>query len=478
MNGNGKDDLIIAAVGTDYNSRNASGSIYILYDSLLDDYVTKGNTLDLNSSTSYNVRIDGPAANGGVFQVETQDINNDGTVDLLISGDAMDQNSRANSGSAYVLYNSIISGFTGTGNTLDLNTSTSYNLRIDGAVAGDRTGTYLGLTDIDQNSKLDLFLSAWAFGGQGATYLIKDSILDDYTTTGNTIDLATTSNFNVRWDGGSAISFGLGTPVKFGDLDSDDKQDLVFGSSYTDYNSRADSGSSWIVFSTLIDDYVGTGNVVNISTSANYNVRIDGSVAGNSLHHTPIGKIDTSGDDNLFLYEFPSLESGSIYMIGNSELSAFSATTGNTLDLANTSHYNLKITSAGSDWPFSIALDDYTNDSYNDLVVGANYADQNSRAESGSTYILSGSNLNAYLSSTGNTLNIASASDYIYRIDGAVAADYTPYKYTSGDFNDDGVLDSVVSTQESDYNSRNNSGSVWLIYGYPHTCLLYTSRCV
>ena len=122
-----------------------------------------------------------------------------------------------------------------------------------------------------------------------------------------------------------------------------------------------------------------------------------------------------------------------------------------------------------SDWPFSIALDDYTNDSYNDLVVGANYADQNSRAESGSTYILSGSNLNAYLSSTGNTLNIASASDYIYRIDGAVAADYTPYKYTSGDFNDDGVLDSVVSTQESDYNSRNNSGSVWLIYGYPHT---------
>lgn len=469
LNGNGKDDLIVIAVGTDYNSRNASGSLYIFYDSLLDDYLTKGNTLDLNTSTSYNIRIDGPAANGGIVQVSAGDINNDGAVDLVISGDTMDFNSRSNSGSVYVLYNSIFSGFSGTGNTLDLNTSTSYNLRIDGATASDRFGTYTGLKDIDQNSKLDLFASAWAYAGQGSTYLIKDSILDDYTTTGNTIELATTTNFNVRWDGGSAISFGLGTPVSFGDLDNDDKQDLIFTSSYTDYNSRSDSGSTWIVFNTLLDDNVGTGNIINISSSANYNVRIDGTTTEYYLRHAPIGKLNLSGEDNIFLYEFPNAVSGAIYVVGNSLISTFAGTTGNTLDLADAGDFNLKITSADGDWPFGLELADYTNDTYNEFIVGANYAAQNSRADSGSTYILSGSALNSYLATTGNTLNISSASDYLFRFDGNAAADYSPYKYDSGDFNGDGVLDTVITSQDSDFNSRNNSGSLWLIYGFPHT---------
>ena len=40
-----KDDLLIAAAGTGYNSRNASGSIYILYDSSM-IILHPGNTIE------------------------------------------------------------------------------------------------------------------------------------------------------------------------------------------------------------------------------------------------------------------------------------------------------------------------------------------------------------------------------------------------------------------------------------------------
>ena len=470
LNGNGKDDLLIMAVGTDYNSRNASGSLYILYDSLLDDYESKGNTLDLNNASSYNVRIDGPAANSGILRFVPTDLNNDGLIDLVVSGDQMDFNSRANSGSTYILYNSLFSGYSGTGNTIDLNTSTNYNLRIDGAAASDRLGTYLHLVDIDQNSKSDLLVAAWLRNSsEGSVYLIKDSILDDYTTTGNTIDLATTSNFNVRWDGGSTISLSLGAPMLSGDFDNDGKKDIVLGSEYTDYNSRADSGSTWVIFNTLLDDNTGTGNILNISSSGNYNIRIDGSASEYYLRATTQGKFLSTGYDNLFLQEVPSAVSGSTYILGNSLMATYVGTTGNTIDLADSAKYNLKITSADNDWPGANELADYTNDSYKDLILEALYASQNSRTNSGSAYLLSGLILNNYLSSTGNTLNIASSTDYIYRVDGATANEYTPYRYASGDFNGDGMRDTVYTSQDADNNSRNNSGSVWLFYNFPHS---------
>ena len=194
--------------------------------------------------------------------------------------------------------------------------------------------TYLHLVDIDQNSKSDLLVAAWLRNSsEGSVYLIKDSILDDYTTTGNTIDLATTSNFNVRWDGGSTISLSLGAPMLSGDFDNDGKKDIVLGSEYTDYNSRADSGSTWVIFNTLLDDNTGTGNILNISSSGNYNIRIDGSASEYYLRATTQGKFLSTGYDNLFLQEVPSAVSGSTYILGNSLMATYVGTTGNTIDL-------------------------------------------------------------------------------------------------------------------------------------------------
>lgn len=57
IDGNGIDDLTVTATGTDYNSRNASGSLYIIYDSILDNYTGTGNTIDLSDSSTYNLRL-------------------------------------------------------------------------------------------------------------------------------------------------------------------------------------------------------------------------------------------------------------------------------------------------------------------------------------------------------------------------------------------------------------------------------------
>jgi len=56
MNNSGKSDIVVGAGSADNNSRTDSGSLYIIYDSLIDDYSGTGNNIDLTTSTNYNIR--------------------------------------------------------------------------------------------------------------------------------------------------------------------------------------------------------------------------------------------------------------------------------------------------------------------------------------------------------------------------------------------------------------------------------------
>jgi hypothetical protein len=194
------------------------------------------------------------------MQTITDDLDNDGKQDIILNGWATDYNSRTDSGSVYVIYNTLLDNYSGTGNNIDLADSSSYNLRFDGAGSGDGDDMLgdIALTtgDLDNDGKSDLIMGG-PHGDGGASenktnsgffYVVPNSLIDNYSGTGNNIDLANSSNYSLKYDGGTAYDHLAIWNIKPTDLNNDGIKDLVFTAHLTDYNSRTDSGSLYIIY--------------------------------------------------------------------------------------------------------------------------------------------------------------------------------------------------------------------------------------
>ncbi|HET7098742.1 MAG TPA: hypothetical protein VFI61_00700 [Patescibacteria group bacterium] len=481
VNNNGKNDLVFRSSGADNNSRTTSGSVWIIYDSLLESLSGTGNLIDLADSTKYNIRIDGSLANEGVGSaVAVADINNDGSNDIIIGVSQGDFNSRAGSGSVYIIYGSLLADYSGTGNNIDLATSTNYNLRYDGAVLGDGLGNLVVRTgDLNNDSLNDLVIGASGAdfnsrSASGSLYVFYNSLINSYSGTGNNIDLLTSTNYNLRYDGAVAgDAVGL-TSVILKDIDMDNKLDISIGAHTADFNSRASSGSLYIVYNTLIDDYAGVGNNIDLLTSTNYNLRYDG-LAGDTLADVDntFNDLDNDGKPDIVVgtrfSDFNSRNlSGSLYVIYNTLIDDYPGT-GNNVDLTTTSNFNIRFDGAVAldTFGYTSIIGDYNNDGLLDLIVDAPSTDFNSRDASGSVYVIYNNHISSY-TGVGNLVDMATTTNYDLRFDGAVASDNFGFLMSFDDVNNDGKKDLLVMGFSTD-NTRSNSNSAWITYNFPHT---------
>jgi hypothetical protein len=215
LDSDGKEDILVGVQGASFNSRSGSGSVYVIYGSLLQSLTGSGNTLDLSNSSNYNLRYDGPTANGSLSTsgISVADIDGDGKDDIITGSSALGLNSRSFSGSSYVIYNTLIDDYSGTGNNIDLSTSTNYNLRFDGSAANESLGLDKSVVagDINNNGRNDLIIGSLADKNSkqnsGSLYVIYDSIFSGLSGTGNNIDLNTSTNYNIRYDGAATQDF-------------------------------------------------------------------------------------------------------------------------------------------------------------------------------------------------------------------------------------------------------------------------------
>ena len=108
-NGDGIDDVIVGAGGADNNGRSNSGSAYVVYGQSAADPADLNLGTLTTTNTGRGLRIDGQAvddgAGGNVSSVAAAgDINGDGTDDVIVGARRADNNSRLDSGSAYIVY--------------------------------------------------------------------------------------------------------------------------------------------------------------------------------------------------------------------------------------------------------------------------------------------------------------------------------------------------------------------------------------
>ncbi|MEA3357149.1 MAG: hypothetical protein U9Q67_01835, partial [Patescibacteria group bacterium] len=408
VNGDDKSDLILC--GKEYESGTQHyGVAYVVFSTLIDDVGTStGNNKPFSTSTNYNIAYRGAASAHYLTWGKTLtvgDINGDSNGDLVLGAYGAGNNGD-DSGSVWVMFSTLIDDVgTSTGNYKPLSTSTDYNIRYDGGAAGEwliQSGI-LAIGDVNGDSNGDLILGAYRADNNGtdsgSAWVMFSTLIDDVgTSTGNNKPLSTTTNYNIRYDGGSAGDQLTFSGLAIGDVNGSSNSDLVLGASSAD-NNGTNSGSVWVMFSTLIDDVgTSTGNNKLLSTTANYNIRYDGGEANDKLTYDKtltIGDIngDSNGDLVLGTYYAGNngVKSGSAWVMFSTLIDDVGTSTGNNKPLSTTTNYNIRYDGGGTgdrltEWG-SLAIGDINGDSKGDLVLGAAYAD-NIGTDSGSAYVM------------------------------------------------------------------------------------------
>lgn len=420
-------------------------------------------TYNMGTSTNWNIRIDGASGTDFADNYRVADLDGDGKPDLIVAAQNASFNGRSNSGSVYIIYNSILSKYLGTGNTIDLTNAANYNIRFDGALASSHLGTNKIVSDIDGDGKVDLILGD--VKSPGHVYVILNSLITQYQGTGNNVDISTASTFNIRIDGDSLTVFLGGGQMKMLDLNKNGSQDLLLPAFSSNQNSRTDSGSLFIIDGSILSQYFNsTGNIVALSSSSNFTLRIDGATASDEFSVGEYaGDLDGNGKNDLIIgaddasYNSRSL-SGSVFIIKDSILSSYLSGTGNTLDMANSSNWNIRLDGVSdpnlSFFGRSISVNDFTSSGKLTLVIG----DAGFPNTGNITLIEDIKSFLSNHSGTGNTLDMAVSANYTAVINGA-GAFHTLY---GGNFTDGSGLDLAISSFNANPNGS-FSGSFFIL---------------
>ena len=335
--------------------------------------------------------------------------------------------------------------------------------RLDGVAAGDNSSYQVSSAgDINGDGYDDLIIGAHYADNNGSNSGSSYVVFGTGNAFASTVNLSTLDGTNgFRLDGVAAEDFSGTTVSSAGDINGDGYDELIIGAYGADPNGDF-SGSSYVVF--------GSGNAfastVNLSTlNGTTGFRLDGEAVLDESGYSVSSAGDVNGDgyDDLIIganHADPNgSASGSSYVVFG-KASAFASTVNlSTLDGTNGFRLDGEAASDISGYPVSSA-GDINGDGYDDLIIGAAYADING-SSSGSSYVVFGSG-NAFAP----TVNLSTLDGTNgLRLDGEAASDVSGFSVSSaGDINGDGYDDLIIGALDADINGS-NSGSSYVVYG-------------
>jgi hypothetical protein len=282
------------------------------------------------------------------------------------------------------------------------------------------------------------------------------------------IDLASLpSGLGFRIDGETQSSSAGWSVASAGHFNNDSYDDLIIGANGTDHNGPG-SGCCYVLYGKA-SGFVNT-NLDGLTTAPGF--RIDG-VAGTRLGTSvaSAGDINNDGYDDLIVGAYEAdfngrSGSGSAYVIygGASSFSNFTLD-----DLPTTAGFRIDGAAADDDFGYNVAsAGDVNNDTYDDVIVGAQRADFPGRDDCGTAYVIFGKPTFAGNIDVSNMLTTVG-----FRMVGAFEDAYAGYAVASAGDLDNDNFDDILVGSIYDFGS---DGAVFVVFGnstFPATIDLF-----
>ncbi|MCC5609541.1 cadherin-like domain-containing protein [Nostoc sp. CHAB 5834] len=461
FNGDGMEDLIIGA-----SKDNGGAAKYNVVFGSSSGFGASFNLSDINGNNGFVINdIDEIDFSSTVSSAG--DINGDGIDDLIIGARYADPNGKYLAGESYVVFGSS-NGFGASFNVSDLNGSNGFI--INGIDQGDRSGYSVSSAgDFNGDAFDDLIIGAkYAdLKGQlnaGESYIVFGSS-NGFGASFNLSDLNGSNGFIINGidqddRSGSSVSSA-------GDFNGDGFDDLIIGASNASPNGKSRAGESYVVFGSSS----GFGASLNLSDLNGSNGFIINGIDQDDFSGSSIssaGDFNGDGFDDLIIgatYADPNGKerAGESYVVfGNS--SGFGASL-NLSDLNGSNGFIINgidendlsgnsISSAG----------DFNGDGFDDLIIGARYADPNGKYFAGESYVVFGSS--SGFGASFNLSDLNGSNGFI--INGIDQDDRSGSSVSSaGDINDDGFDD--LSVGASFVSRVQPSRERYFIYGFATT---------
>ena len=272
-------------------------------------------------------------------------------------------------------------------------------------------------------------------------------------------DLDGSNGFTLTVSGSSVSSAG--------DVNGDGYDDLIIGASSAEPNGDFDAGETYIIYGGA--NAPGTGGVLNLGAldgtngfilngiderdQSGWSVSSAGDVNGDGYDDLIIGANRAAPDEGFY--------NGETYVVYGG---ASAPGTEGVLDLGaldGTNGFILTGIDAGDQSGSSVSsAGDVNGDGYDDLIIGANGADN----RAGETYVVYGG---ASAPGTEGVLDLGALDGTNgFILTGIDAFDYSGRSVSSaGDVNGDGYDDLIIGASSADPNGDSRAGETYLVYG-------------